>query len=213
MVSPAEAKLEIKRRAFYLAIGSAMYQWKIAEQSLFQLFQNLVNWPSKTLPSAIFYANDYFLQCVALTDRIIYSEGYLHTGTLVFQWEKVKSHCENANKKRNEIAHWPIVVDSTGQPTDQLQLEAYDSHLAAAKMRLKPMPSKPGLKTMNQALAERSHEEMSRSQSHRARQARKISTAEINLYAKDFHSLSGEIQDLAKRAAYITRLKTSSQSK
>lgn len=190
-----------------------MYNWKALEWALYQVFQNTVSWPDPFLPSAVFYSNDYFSQCIKLVDRVLYAQGYQTTGSLLVQWEQLKARSEAANTKRNEIAHWPLQVSHDPNfPNDRLQKEAFDLQLATIKSHLKPLPkSKKPVQTMNEALAEADRHRDARQQSLEALKGKVISAAEITVYAVEFNKLAQDLLSFSVRCAGMIRLKSSSK--
>jgi len=202
---------ESKRKDFCYAIGEAMYQWKMVEWAMFQLFSLATKWPNRELASAVFYSSDYFSDHVALFDRVLYSQAYQTKGLRIDEWETLKSRCISANTKRNEIAHWPLV----GSDRDLicLQKDFHDIGLEIFKGRLKPVPQASDTRTIAKRLAELKREETARDQRLLALKKRRLSTPEIRAYAEEFLLLSRDMLSLAVNARERMRLSNSSKSK
>ena len=94
---------------FYAAIGEAITEWAHIDDALYMVLHRCLQPADHMLVAAAFYAVDAFRTRLAMADAVV---RYRLAGSQhVADWEKLRRRINRKSRKRNELAHYQVLID------------------------------------------------------------------------------------------------------
>jgi hypothetical protein len=108
--------MEEEGRVFYEAIGKGITEWTTVEDMLYLIFLGCLSPADHQMAAAAFYATDSFRAKLRMIESLVIQVFGIGS-TEQEEWSRLRKYIErNAAPKRNELAHWQVLIDGTQRP-------------------------------------------------------------------------------------------------
>jgi hypothetical protein len=112
---------------FYGTLGHAIVTWANVERALYFVYLRTVGSPISLVPNAAFFSIINFNAKLSMVDNAM-AVRYYHYPDVLNRWSNIKNRLGKRAKKRNNLAHWQllVVVKDNGDMVHTLTPQIFD---------------------------------------------------------------------------------------